>query len=99
MVRSKRSQAAHDRKVRQEADKLKRQSYKVNADVSGFQRPKTISGYRPDIIAIKNKQWRIIEVETEDSKNSARDSSQQQAFRQAADLSENTTFRRVIADE
>jgi len=99
MARSKRSQATHDKKVRQEASKLKRQGFDVSADVQGFPKPETIGGYRPDIIATKGKQRRIIEVETVESKNTARDKGQQSAFRHVANRSENTTFRRVIADE
>lgn len=70
MARSQRSQSAHDKKVREEANKLKRQGFDVDADVSGFQKPKTIAGYRPDILATKGKQRKIIEVETHDSKDS-----------------------------
>ena len=99
MARSKRSQTAHDRKVREEGKKLNKQGFDVNADVSGFPQPKTVRGYRPDIDAKKGKQRKIIEVETPDSKDSARDKSQQEAFRKAANQSQNTTFRRIIADE
>ncbi len=99
MPRSKRAQDAHDKKVRQEANKLKRQGFDVSADVEGFSKPKTLGGYRPDVIATKGDQRKIIEVETEESKDTARDKGQQSAFRQAANRSDNTTFRRVIADE
>jgi hypothetical protein len=99
MTRSKRSQAAHDKKVREEANKLKSQGFAVDADIEGFPKPKTLGGYRPDVIATKGKQRKIIEIETEESKDSARDKSQQQAFRRAADRSKNTTFRRKIANK
>ena len=55
-------------------------------------------GYRPDIVATNGKQKRIIEVETPDSVNSARDVKQQEAFRNAANRSDNATFRRTITD-
>ena len=99
MARSKRNQTAHDKKVRDEANKLKHQGFNVNADLPRFKKPKTIGGYRPDIIATKGNQRRIIEIETLDSKNSARDKGQQQAFRKVANRSKNTTFRREIADD
>ena len=99
MARSQRGQTAHDATVRQEANKLKNQGFDVEADVSGFPQPKTLGGYRADIIATKGAQRKIIEVETPDSKDNARDKGQQQAFRLAADRSKNTTFRRVIADK
>jgi hypothetical protein len=99
MVRSKRSHATHDKKVRQEVNKLKKQGFDVSADLPGFPQPKVIGGYRPDIIAQKGKQRKIIEVETSDSKDNARDKGQQKAFRQAANRSDNTTFRRTISDK
>ena len=99
MARSKKSQSTHDKKVHNEANKLKQQGFNVNADLPKFKKPKTIGGYRPDIIATKGKQRKIIEVETSDSKNSTRDKDQQQAFRDAANRSKNTTFRREIADD
>ncbi len=96
MSRSRRSQSGHDSKVRQEAKKLERQGFDVSADVLGFPKPKTIGGYRPDILAKKDGARKIVEIETPDSKDNARDKSQQQAFRQAAKRSDNTTFRREI---
>ena len=99
MARSKRNQTKHDSEVRKEANKLDRQGFEVEADVPGFPQPKTLGGCRPDIIAKKGKQRKIVEVETSDSKESARDKAQQRAFRQAAKRSENTTFRRVITDD
>lgn len=99
MARSKRGQAAHDRKVLEEAKKLKSLGFDVRADIRGFSKPKTISGYRPDIVAHKGKQQRIIEVETQESKNTARDEGQKAAFRKVASKDDGTTFRRVMADE
>lgn len=99
MPRSKHSQSAHDKKVKHEANKLKKQGFDVAADIPGFPQPNTLDGFRPDIIAKKGTQRKIIEIETPDSKDSARDKSQQKAFRKAADRSKDTTFRRTIADE
>jgi len=99
MDRSKREQANHDKKVREEANKLKEKGFKVNADIKGFSKPPSIGGYRPDIVATKNDQRKIIEIETEESKNTARDKGQQSAFRKEANQNDNTTFRRVITDD
>lgn len=42
------------------------------------------------------RRSKIVEVETPESRDAARDVRQRQAFRQAADRSQNTTFRRVV---
>ena len=68
----------------------------MKADVKGFAQPGTVGGYRPDVVATKGKQRRIIEVETTESVSSARDLAQQSAFRSAANRSKNTTFRREV---
>ena len=94
--RSKRSQSKHDTAVRRLANQYKRQGYDVEADVKGFSKPDTIGGYRPDVVAKKGKQRKIVEVETTESVSSARDEGQQRAFRRAAKRSENTTFRRLV---
>ena len=96
MSRTKGSQNKHDNKVLSEAKKLDRQGFDVKADVSGFPQPNTLGGYRPDIIATKANQRKIIEVETQESKDSMRDKKQQQMFRQVAKRSKNTTFRRIV---
>ena len=98
MSRSKRTQSKHDTEVQAIAKKLEKQGYNVQADVPGFQQPKTIGGYRPDVIAKKGNQRKIVEVETPDSAKSTRDLNQQKAFQQAANRSQNTTFKRTIAD-
>ncbi len=94
MARSKGSQSKHDAAVRRMASKLKRDGYKVKADVPGFPQPPTIGSVRPDVDARKGKQRIIGEIETPESVDSARDQKQQQAFRQAAARSENTKFIR-----
>ncbi len=94
--RSKRSQSRHDTEVRRLANQYKRQGYDVKADIRGFSKPNTIGGYRPDVLAMKGRQRKIVEVETTESVSSARDEGQQRAFRKAAKRSENTTFRRLV---
>ena len=98
MPRSKRSQSKHDAEVRKVANQLKKQRYDVQADVSGFKQPDTIGGFRPDVVAQKGKQRKIIEVETPDSVDSARDQQQQKAFKQASKRSKNTTFTRKVTN-
>ena len=98
MSRSKRSQSKHDAHVRKIARRLERQGYDVQADVTGFPQPNAIGGYRPDVIAKKPGERKVIEVETPDSVGSARDEGQRKAFRQAADRSNKTMFRREVTD-
>ena len=94
--RSKKSQSKHDAEVRKIAKALKNQGFEVEADIQGFPQPSTINGYRPDVIAKKGQQKKIIEVETSESVDSARDQKQQQAFINKAQRSKNTTFRRTV---
>ena len=96
MARSKRSQSKHDQAVQRIANAYERRGYNVTADVRGYQKPKTISGYRPDVVAKRGRERIIVEVETPDSVESARDHKQQQAFRRAANRSVNTRFRRTV---
>ena len=98
MGRSQRSQSKHDAQVRKTANQFKKQGYDVQADVSGFKKPDTIGGYRPDVIGKKGNERKIVEVETPDTVKSARDQAQQKAFRQAANRSKNTTFTRKITE-
>ena len=98
MARSKNSQTKHDREVRRQAHLLELQGYEVKADLKGFKQPETIGGYRPDVIGKKGVNRQIVEVETTDSVDSARDRAQQQSFRKAADRSKKTTFRRKVTD-
>lgn len=96
MARSKNSQSKHDTKVRQVAKQFAHQGYDVQADVSGFTQPDTIDHVRPDVIARKGDERKIVEVETKDSVDTTRDQKQQRAFRQTANQSKNTTFSRRI---
>ena len=96
MARSKHSQSKHDAEVRRTAKKYKEQGYKVEADVSGFDQPSTIGGFRPDVVAKKGNKRVIVEVETPDSVDSARDQKQQKAFSQTAERSSNTKFTRKV---
>lgn len=96
MARSKKAQSKHDAEVRRIAMEYKNKHYEVKADVGGFPRPDTIGGFRPDVVATKDGERKIIEVETTDSVNSSRDKKQQQAFSDAAKKSKNTIFKRKV---
>ena len=98
MGRTKKSQSEHDAKVKEIANKLKNDGYEVQADVTGFPQPLTISHVRPDVVAKKRKEKIIVEVETNESVDSARDQKQQEKFEAAAARSKNTKFvRKVIS--
>lgn len=96
MPRSKSSQGKHDKEVRKMAASLKRQGYDVSADITGYAKPSTIGGYRPDVVAKKGRKRVIVEVETADSVDSARDVNQQRAFARAASRTKNTTYKRRV---
>lgn len=96
MARSKKSQSKHNIAVRKIANEYKKKGFDVKADVSGFPKPGTIGGYRPDVIAIKDKERKIVEVETSESVDSVRDKRQQQAFRNTAKRSKSTKFQRIV---
>lgn len=96
MARRKQSRSKHDNEVRRTAERLKQQGFDVKADVSGYDRPDTIRGFRPDVVAKKGWQRVIVEVETTDSVDSARDRQQQRAFKAAAKSAKHTSFRRKI---
>ena len=94
--RTTKSQSKHDRKVSELAKEYEAMGYSVSADIAGYPKPKTIGGYRPDVVATKGVRRIIIEVETEDSVNNARDLLQQIAFGRAAKRSKNTKFKRIV---
>ena len=90
MANSRGKRTCHDDSVRRRAAGLKANGWKVRADVSGYERPSTLNGSRPDIDATKGGQRRIIEVETRDSRN--KDKSQQKNLRDFARSKKNTQF-------
>ena len=85
-------QSKHDAKVKEVASRLKRQGWKVKADVKGYKRPDPIGmyGHIPDIQAEKAGARKIIEVETRDSMQ--RDKKQHEAFRRSAAHRKRTSF-------
>ena len=96
MGRTKTSQTKHDKEVRAQARHFSQKGAKVYADVSGFPRPQTINGHRPDVIAIGDDITLVIEVETEDSVDSSRDIEQQRAFESWARMSCKRDFERIV---
>ena len=88
---------AHDRGLRT-ALMSSKQKFGVIAASYEEGRPDTIGGFRPDVVGTKGKKRTIVEIETPESVDSARDKKQQAAFRQVAKRSENTTFRRKVTD-
>lgn len=98
MKRSKGRQSAHDQRVEQIASRLKREDWKVKADIPGQTKPHPIGKYQrvPDIEASKSGRRKIIEVETPDSLK--KDKAQQSTFRKHAAQKSNTTFDIEVTD-
>lgn len=95
MARNIKKQSEHDSKVRRIAGGYKSQGWDVKADVKGYLSPRTIYGRRPDVIATKGKNTRIVEVETKDSMK--KDTSQRDAFMRFASLNKKRKFRTSMA--
>jgi len=92
--RSPRQQGRHDKGVKATADYYSAHSYKVEADIEGFDQPESINGRRPDVIAKKGNETIIVEVETKDSVEA--DKAQQKVFENYADSHKNVKFRTKI---
>lgn len=88
-------QSKHDVKVKEKANSLKKQGWKVKADVKGYDRPDPIGKYKciPDIQAEKAGARKIIEVETKDTMQ--KDKKQQETFRRSAARRKKTSFEIV----
>lgn len=86
------AQSKHDIKVKEKANSLKRQGWKVKADVEGYERPDPIGKYKriPDIQAEKAGARKIIEVETSDT--TQKDKKQRETFRRSAAQQKRTSF-------
>ena len=88
------SKKAHDRKVQQLANNLKKQGFKVKADFDGFETPDGIGkGHHvPDIFATKGQRTKIVEVDTPGTENP----DQLTAFKRSAAHRKNADFEHVI---
>lgn len=95
--RSRSRQTIHDKKVAQLARVLKRQGWKVKADLLGYEQPNQIGQYIPDIEATKPGTRKIIEVETKDSVE--KDKGQISAFRKSASQRNRTTFDMIVTED
>lgn len=91
--RGQREQSAHDTRVQSHANQLESLGWNVRADLSGWPRPATINGRRPDIIATKSGHTKIVEVETDRGD----DKKQHEKFRRHAGQKPNTQFYILFA--
>ena len=99
MSRSKRGQTEHDREGRKVANESLKKGYKVLADLPNQERPDTVKGVRPDLSVKKKGHETLIEIETPESLESARDEKQKKAFKQWSEKSEHRHFKRIITEE
>jgi hypothetical protein len=99
VARSRRSQSRHDSTVRRIAKNYEKKGYDVEADVRGFDRPGTIRGLRPDVIARKGSHETAVEVETPESVGSKRDQKQQEAFKDWSQGSPTKHYKKIVTDD
>lgn len=76
--RTKTRQKKHDESVLRSADWYKKHGFTTKADLPGWNKPKKIGGFIPDLIAKKDKKEIILEVETKNTDKS--DTDQQKAY-------------------
>ena len=85
----------HRRAIRKIAMAYDRVGYNVKADhINKFDRPETYNVIRPDIVAERNGEKIIVEVETESTKGTQRDRRQRKVFGEWANSDESRDFRR-----
>ena len=94
MKLSSKKQSKHNQRVKRIAGGYRSQGWNVKADIKGSSAPRTIYGRQPDVIAVKGKKMRIIEVETKASMK--KDCSQRNAFKRFASLDKKRRFRTSI---
>lgn len=87
-------QSRHDEAVRRSAAQYEARGYRVKADVLGFDRPDPIRGRRPDLIAQKGREKKVVEVETPSTLEA--DRAQQETLRRGAQAM-GADFRIVVA--
>lgn len=87
-------QSKHDSRVRRIAGGYISQGWRVQADVPGYSKPRTIFNKRPDVRATKGARERIVEVETRNSMKT--DASQRDTFRRFASLNKKRKFRNSV---
>lgn len=92
--RTKIGQKKHDESVLKSAEWYKKHCFITKADLPGWDKPKKIGGFIPDLIAKKGKKEIILEVETKDTDKL--DADQQKAFKKYSKREEERTFRKKI---
>jgi len=92
--RTKTGQKKHDESVLRSAECYKKHGFRTNADLPGWNKPKKIGGFIPDLIAKKGKKEIILEVETKNTDKS--DADQQKAFKEYSKRGKERTFRKKI---
>ena len=92
--RTKTGQKKHDESVLRSAEWYKKHGFITKADLPGWDKPKKIGGFIPDLIAKKVKKEIILEVETKDTNTS--DADQQKAFKKYSEREKERTFRKKI---
>lgn len=89
--RTKQGQKKHDEGVLKSAKYYKSQGFDVKADLPDMQRPKSINGRRPDLIAKKGTNEIVVEVET--TQTIKKDKSQHKVFADYVSGKSNRKFR------
>ncbi len=69
------------------------------ADLPNWEQPDSVKSLRPDIMAKKKGHTTLIEIETPESVESARDEKQKKIFKQWSERSEHRHFRRIVTEE
>jgi len=92
--RTKTGQKKHDESVLRSAGWYKKHGFRTNADLPGWNKPKKIGGFIPDLIAKKGKREIILEVEPKNTNKS--DTDQQKAFKKYSKREKERTFRKKI---
>ena len=85
----------HDKTVRKKANELKREKWKVKADIPGFEKPSPVgrNGLISDIEATKAGAKRLYEIETAESMIS--DKKQREVFKRYAKNKPRTTCHTI----
>lgn len=93
--RTKAGQKIHDQKLINRVKINQKAGFRVLADLPGMDKPKSINGFVPDLVALKyGKIKKIEEVETLSTLDADKD--QQKAFREKAkEIGAN--FRKIVA--
>lgn len=92
--RTKTGQNKHDNAVSRSAKWYENQGFKVKADLPGWEKPKNIGGFIPDLIAKKGKKEIIKEIETKDTNE--KDKKQHEAFKGYANRKKGREFKKKI---